>query len=238
MRRLTAAALFLLAGCTTDRGARTPLEPPDTTFVPTPDFTLEHSKNDGDFSYPTVGTTLPLRARVMRNGLPVRDILVTWRLSTALPGTGLQFDSVKTDQYGYSITSLKISEKSGGQVVLASIPGSNLQLSYVVIGEPDAPFLIDARLFGINDDSAALLVQSVKDRFDNEIYGADVTWTVLSGRALLSPNYDATRLSTWETTSGGGGGGTWLMFSSIPDSDQVSVTTGHLPPKIITVSTY
>lgn len=238
MRRLSAAALLLLAGCTTDRGARTPLEPPDTTFVPTPDFTLEHSKNDGDGSQPTVATQLTLRARVMRNGLPVPDIMVTWRIPNPVPGWALFEDSVKTDAYGYSINTLKISQKSGGQAVIASVPGSNLSINYGVYAQPDAPYFIDARLFGINDDSAALLVQSVKDVYDNEIYGADVTWTVLSGRALLSPYYDATRLSTWQATSGGGGGSTWLMFSSIPDSDQVSVTTGRLPPKIITVSTY
>lgn len=237
MRRM-AVVLLLLAGCTTDRGSRGPLEPPDTTFVPTPNFTLEHSKNDGDFSLPTVGTVIPLRARVMRNGTPVPDIMVAWRIVAPIPGSGLLADSVKTDAYGYSITNLKLSQKSGGQQVFASVPGTNLQLSYSVFGSPDSPFLIDARLLGINDDSAALLVQTVRDQYGNEVYGESVTWTVLSGRALLSPHYDATRLSTWSATSGGGGGGTWLMFSSIPDSDQVSVTAGRLPPAIITVSTY
>lgn len=235
MRRLTAVALLFLAGCTTERGARTPLEPPDTSFVPTIPFTLEHTKDDGDFAHLTVASPMSLRARILREGTPVPGVLVTWKiLGPPLPGAGFQSDSTWTDPYGYAVANYRLGTVADGQNLVAEVPRTNLSLSYHVYGEPDQPTGVTARVVGGAGTEAALAA-TVTDRYGNEsVANVPLTWTVESGRPLLNLDYSTDRFAT-VVTDYQSGSDAYVFFTAAPDSDNVIVTANGFPPVVVSV---
>lgn len=175
----TASLILLGLGCS---AGHEPGAPPVLSLSKDPRFS-------GDQQSGTTGHLLlqPLKVVVKSGITPATGIWVGW-----LPDAGSGFvtaDSTLTDSTGTAEVLWRMPTEVGSARLQATVPGatgSPQEFTAQVV--PNFPFRLE-HVFGdgaiAQPGSTLELLVRVGDQFDNDFPGATITWTVVSGPAVL-----------------------------------------------------
>lgn len=189
----------------------------------------------GNAQTAAVGMTLP-QALVVRLSDALGNTIANASVSFSVTsGGGSVTPSAVTDANGEARATWSLGGVVGTQTVSASAGGASASFSAVAtIGAAATIAKVsgDAQTGTIGQSLAQPLVVRVQDRFGNDVPGATVTWTVLSGGGSTSPPNGQTNVSGQASTQWtlGPAGGTHGLRAQVTDDLSVTFSASALVP--------